>query len=90
MKAFVFLIIVLAYHRADAGLVTSPRLPPTRRGAAMRNSAPRAQQSWAPALTPVEELLDDLVEVRLLRPADNPDSANVQFNLWAAAGLNPI
>ena len=56
----------------------------------MRNSAPRAQQSWAPALTPVEELLDDLVEVRLLRPADNPDSANVQFNLWAAAGLNPI
>ena len=90
MKAFVLLTLVLAYHRADAGLVTSPRLPPIRRGAAMRNSAPRAQQSWAPALTPVEELLDDLVEVRLLRPADNPDSANVQFNLWAAAGLNPI
>ena len=33
MKAFALLAIVLAYHRADAGLVTSPRLPPIRRGA---------------------------------------------------------
>ena len=41
-------------------------------------------------MTSVEQLLDDLVEVRLLRPADKPDRKNVQFQLWQAAGLNPI